>query len=75
MEITIKVEMTSVFMGTGKETLIQFSTFQQWVNKAANWVREKDTLIDSEGRVIRNGKDAKAATYPVSVYRMVGAGE
>ncbi len=75
MEITIKCEATGFDMGTREDRVISFKSHLEWVNKATNWVRPDDTLIDSEGRVVRNGRDAKAAKYPVSVYRMVGCGE
>lgn len=50
-----------------------FDSFEQWCNKASSWLTRhpqwgeffKAICFDSTGKICRNGKDFKEATYPV----------
>jgi hypothetical protein len=65
--------------------LFEFSTKQQWVNKAQSWFApylskaEKTICLDTGGNVLTTGKDFADAevlkTYPVKVYRLVRVSE
>lgn len=60
--------------------LFQFTSFQQWVNKATSWFDNsgaptKDTIcIDAMGRVCYRGKEFMRArdekTFPITVYHI-----
>ena len=73
--VTLQFEPTAVHSGTGSPIVREFISFGQWVNKAPTWVRRGDTLVDAEGRVVRNGADAKVAVYPVKILHLKGAAE
>ncbi len=67
------------------EFLFEFSTKQEWINKAQSWFApylskaEKTICLDTGGNVLTTGKDFADAdvlkTYPVKVYRLVRVSE
>ena len=51
----------------------EFSSHQQWVNKAASWIGGCGYFcFDATGRRCRNGGDMRTATFPVGFYELVG---
>ena len=75
MNVTIQCEATGVDISTGDPRVRKFHSFTEWVNKASSWMRPGYTLVDMDGRIVRNGADARAAKYPVSIYRLLGPAE
>lgn len=73
---TPAVNQLSISVG---EMLFEFSSFQDWVNKAQGrfamaGVRGEDTLcVDQKGRLLKKGKEFMRArddcSFPVKIYR------
>lgn len=61
--------------GTGEPVFRQFTSFQQWVNKASTWV-QGGICLDRHGRDLRNGGDLARArdadNFPVTIMHKVG---
>lgn len=61
--------------GTGDPVFRQFTSFQQWVNKASTWVLG-GICLDRHGRDLRNGGDMARArdtdNFPVTIMHKVG---
>mgnify|MGYP001810083329 CR=1 FL=1 len=65
--------------------LFEFTSKQQWINKAQSWfepytsLAEKTICLDKNGNVLTTGKDFSDAeivnSYPVKVYRLVRVSE
>lgn len=61
--------------------LFQFSSFNQWVDKASSWFRnsgvpsERTICVDIKGRVCRTGKEFMRArddgSFPIRVYAIL----
>ena len=74
--------MISVTVQVGK-VLIEFTSFQQWVNKAKSWFQQLGYLstqyicLDNVGRVCTCGKQFMQAdregTFPIRVYAIEDA--
>lgn len=67
------------------EYLFEFTSKQQWINKAQSWFApymsksEKTICLDRMGNCLTSGKDFADAeiigTYPIKVYRLVRVSE
>jgi hypothetical protein len=74
--------MVSITVQVG-EVLIEFTSFQQWVNKAKSWFRNlgmsscQYICLDNVGRVCTCGKQFMQAdregTFPIRVYAIEDA--
>jgi hypothetical protein len=72
MGIRIEIEVA--------EELFEFTSFVQWVNKAASWFASHNisnhnyVCVDAKGRACRNGFDFQRAdregAFPVKVYSL-----
>lgn len=60
----------AILMSTGEAVFRQFTSYEQWVAKAATWIRG-GICLDNEGRNLKCGKDMKAAEeagrFPVTI--------
>jgi hypothetical protein len=67
------------------EYLFEFTSKEQWINKAQDWfapyrsLADKTICLDTRGYVLTTGKDFADAeitqSYPVKVYRLVRVSE
>lgn len=83
-----KKELEQVQRVSSETLLCEFSSFEQWVNKARSWLggisgggvrykkREKCICLDAKGRVCRIGADFQRAkdegAFPVKAYQVEG---
>ncbi len=60
----------AILMSTGEAVFRQFTSYEQWVAKAATWIRG-GICLDNEGRNLKCGKDMKeaeaAGRFPVTI--------
>jgi hypothetical protein len=74
--------MNTLYINVGEE-LLEFSSFQQWVNKAQSWFRNLNMerhqyiCVDKSGRICVCGaqfmRAGKEHTFPVTVYAIEDA--